>query len=237
LEKVPPTSLPGWIGHKLPIEKALPRPLSPSGAQTLIDERLANESDIVSLLETTSAASDGLTPAKRGTLVHLLLQVLPDVPPPERREVAVSYLKRNAASASQSVRDALLKQTFDVLDNPDLSPWFDPAISRAEVPVMGKIELASGLKSVSGTIDRLVVSDERVVLLDYKTSAFVPQSLEQVSKDYITQMALYRHLVHLIYPDKFIDTVLIWTQASHGPMIMQLPTEVLDQAYCEIAAL
>jgi ATP-dependent helicase/nuclease subunit A len=237
LEKVPPTSLPGWIGHKLPIEKALPRPLSPSGAQTLIDERLANESDIVSLLETTSAASDGLTPAKRGTLVHRLLQVLPDVPPPERREVAVSYLKRNAASASQSVHDALLKQTFDVLDNPDLSPWFDPAISRAEVPVMGKIELASGLRSVSGTIDRLVVSDERVVLLDYKTSAFVPQSLEQVSKDYITQMALYRHLVHLIYPDKFIDTVLIWTQASHGPMIMQLPTEVLDQAYCEIAAL
>ena len=90
---------------------------------------------------------------------------------------------------------------------------------------------------MSGTIDRLVVSDDRVVLLDYKTSSFVPNSLEAVSKDYITQMALYCHLIQRIYVEKSVEAILIWTQAANGPKIMHLPSQSLDEAYSKIAAL
>ena len=229
--------LPEWIGHRLPTESALPRPLSPSGAQALIDESLAVESDILSLLETSKTPIEGLSPAKRGTLVHRLLQVLPDFPLEDRFAIAVSYIERSAPNAPIAAQDALLKQTFEVLNDPNISPWFDPVISSAEVPVMGEVKLASGIRSVSGTIDRLVVEEDRVLLLDYKTSSFVPSNVDAVPKDYVTQMALYRHLVERIYPNKPVLAVLIWTQAPSGPKVMALPENTLNEAFDKIAIL
>ena len=231
------TSLPGWIGHKLPSESALPRPLSPSGAQALIDETLAHENDVLSLLETSTISSEGLSPRLRGTVVHRLLQVLPDIEVEERPARAATYLERSFPTSPQSVREHLLNQTFDVLNGPGFANWFNQETSRAEVPVMGQIELASGLRSVSGTIDRLVVEDDRILLLDYKTSSSVPLNLESVASDYVTQMALYRHLVQRIYPNKPVEAALIWTQAKNGPEIMPLPEDLLDSAFLTIAGL
>ncbi len=237
LDMILENELPGWIGHRLPTESALPRPLSPSGAQTLIDESQAVEGDILSLLETSTSPVEGLSPAKRGTLVHRLLQVLPEYPPQDRHAIATAYIERSASNVLRGVQDALLKQTFDVLDDPNINSWFDSLNSSAEVPVMGEIKLASGPRSVSGTIDRLVVEKDRILLLDYKTSSFVPSSVETVPKDYVTQMALYRHLVERIYPNRLVEAVLIWTQAPSGPKVMTLPENALNEAFEKVALL
>lgn len=231
--------LPGWLHHRLPRETALPRPLSPSGAQALIDETLAEPDAIPSLLaegefEQSTHSSD---PRKTGTAIHRLLQTMPDMVAETRWQRAASYLEATLGEISLQEREQLLSQVRGVLEEPSLGPWFDPANSRAEAPVMGRIDLASGPRSVSGTIDRLVVLEDRIVLIDYKTGGAVPELPTQAPRDYVTQMALYRHLVQRLYPEKPVQAALVWTRARGGPKVMQLEAAQLDAAFAAISAL
>ena len=99
---------------------------------------------------------------------------------------------------------------------------------------MGRIDLASGPRPVSGTIDRMAVLEDRVVLVDFKTSAAVPDTAGDVPKDYVTQMALYRSLVARLYPGKAVEAWLVWTSVKPGFTHMKLPATNMDAALAEI---
>ena len=228
-----PAPLPEWINHKLPAESALPRPLTPSGAQALIDDDHVTETVIPSLLDlpmVDSIEQLNPNPRRRGIVLHKLLQVLPDLEPNTRWTVAADYLSKMLPDYTHGSHEGMLKGLQDVIDDPDLAFCFDPQHSRAEVPVMGEIELATGTRALSGIIDRMAVLEDLVVILDYKTSAWVPTDIENVPQDYLTQMALYRDIVARIYPNKPVEAALLWTHASSGPQIMQLPDTILDHA-------
>ena len=228
--------LPDWINHHLPKESALPRPLSPSGAQALIEESLLEEKMVPSLLE-ESAKQPHQNPRQRGTAIHRLLQVLPDMKDEERWGIAENYLKSTLPDYSIDAHNSLLKSIRTTLNSSNLAPYLNPANSRAEVSILGKIELASGPRPVSGTIDRLAVLDDEVMLIDYKTSARAPDHVSEVSPDYLTQMALYRALVTKLYPNKKVNTALVWTHAPGGPRFMLLSEAELNAALTKIAKL
>ena len=61
----------------------------------------------------------------------------------------------------------MVEQVCRLLDDPRFSPLFLPG-SRAEVPIVGR--LRSGTVAVSGQVDRLVVTDDSVLMADYKTN-------------------------------------------------------------------
>ncbi|MFD0916900.1 double-strand break repair helicase AddA [Pseudahrensia aquimaris] len=236
---IPRTALPAWMGHRMPRERALPRPLAPSGAQALIEEHLAQDEAFPSVLEGLEQEESPQAPfaRRRGTAIHKLLQVWPDLDAEGRFEKASAYLAAALPEATPVQTDAMLKTIVDVVENPDFAQWFDPRSSRAELPVMGRIDLASGPRPVSGTIDRLAVCDDHVMLLDFKTGTHPPQTVEDVSPDYVTQMALYRALVSRIYPQKPVRAALIWTHAPQGPRLMELPADALDAALAILTAL
>ena len=124
-----------------------------------------------------------------------------------------------------------------VLVHPQLAGCFDPATSRGEVPLMGTLTSKSGPRSVSGQVDRLAVLDDRVVVLDFKTSLQVPQSATSIPADYVTQMALYHDLVARLYGGKKVDCMLVWTHAQEGPVVMQVPESAITAALNKIAQL
>ena len=112
-----------------------------------------------------------------------------------------------------------------------VAPLFDPTTSRAEVPVMGILDIAGTQRSVTGTIDRMAVLDDAVHLLDFKTGSHVPASAEDAPASYITQLALYRALVQRLYPNRPVRATLIWTAARDPKRrIMPLPATMLDSA-------
>ncbi|MEE9374882.1 MAG: double-strand break repair helicase AddA [Rhizobiaceae bacterium] len=238
LEEIPP-----WINHHLPKESTLPRPLSPSGAQALIDESLAEIHTIPSLLEAAtpkkaeSVIEQKHSPRLRGTVIHRLLQVLPDMTTDQRWFMAEDYLTHSLPEFSIAERAKILAAVRETLTSSKLSPYLDPATSRAEVPIMGRLDFAHGPRPISGSIDRLAVLDDKIMLLDYKTSPHVPGTIAAVPKDYITQMALYRALVTKLYPDRPVEAALVWTHSMEGPLVMVLPQAALDQAYAIIAQL
>jgi ATP-dependent helicase/nuclease subunit A len=68
--------------------------------------------------------------------------------------------------------------------------------------------------ALSGQIDRLVVTAEHVLIVDYKTMRPVPASEAEVAPLYLRQLAIYRAALARIYPDREIRCALLWTQAA-----------------------
>jgi ATP-dependent helicase/nuclease subunit A len=161
---------------------------------------------------------------ERGTLVHRLLQSLPDVAPERRTEAARRFLAR-AHNFSDAERHELARQVLQLLANPQFAALFAPG-SRAEISIAGRV----GGRLVSGQVDRLVITPEAVLIADYKTNRPAPRNLDEAlarTPQYVAQLALYRAVLARLYPDKPVQAALLWTDI---PMLMEIPAAALDAA-------
>ena len=152
---------------------------------------------------------------KRGLLIHRLMQTLPDLPPDAREAAARRYLARPGHELTAARQDEIATETMRVLTDPRFARLFGPN-SRAEVEVVG---LVTG-RALSGRVDRLVIEDDAVWIVDYKTNRPPPVRAEDVPPVYVRQMEAYRAALRAIYPDKAVRCVLLWTDT---PALMELP--------------
>src|SRR5262249_54533615 len=116
------------------------------------------------------------------------------------------------------------------IDNPGFAAAFAPG-SRAEVAIVADLSELAPNARVNGRVDRLVVSDDRVLIVDFKTNRPPPTRQEDVAQLYKTQMALYRAAAKKIFPDRRIVCGLVWTE---GPTLMELSNEMLDAELARI---
>ncbi|MGE5269794.1 MAG: PD-(D/E)XK nuclease family protein, partial [Thiohalocapsa sp.] len=100
--------------------------------------------------------------------------------------------------------------------------------ARAEVSVVGFIPGAqpTGGHALSGQIDRLLVTQERVLIVDFKTVRPAPAREEEVPSLYLQQLATYRAALARIYPGRRIEGALLWTD---GPRLMPISAALLDR--------
>ncbi len=201
---------PPWLWDAVPAEPAA-RPVTPSGTSS---GRYRRSGDA-----TVRAGA-----LLRGTLVHRLLQSLPDVPAERRAEVAQRFLSQ-AGPLLATEHDDLITQVLRLLGDAPFQPLFGPG-SRAEAPIVGRLAAASGPLIVSGQIDRLVVTDDAVLIADYKTDQSAPHAADEVPRPYLRQLALYRAVLGKVYADRPVRAALVWTAV---PELMELPAEILDQ--------
>src|SRR3546814_6631402 len=64
---------------------------------------------------------------------------------------------------------------------------------------------------VAGTIDRLLVTDDAVDLIDFKTGRRVPATIDDVPTYHLRQMAAYAEALRVIFPDRRIGATLLYT--------------------------
>jgi len=201
--------LPEWAFRPPPPEALPPSPLVPSRPE-------GEEPPVRSPL----GADDGVR-FRRGRLIHALLQTLPDLDAGERPAAAAAFLARSAPDLEDAVRAQIVEETLSVIEGPDFAPLFAPG-SRAEVPIVGRV----GDQVMSGQIDRLLVTDTEVTIVDYKTNRPPPAEPDHVPAIYLRQMAIYRTAVGEIYPGKSVRCLLLWTD---GPSIMTVPEALTDR--------
>ncbi len=187
------------------------RPLTPSRP---IDEEPA----------VMSPLGDDGAPFERGLIVHRLLRSLPDVAPDRREAAARTFVARPALALAKDARDGIVAETLAVLDHPDFAHLFRPG-SLAEVPIAGVVGVAGNARAVSGQVDRLVVADDTVTVVDFKTNRPPPEREDDVAPAYLRQMAAYRRVLTIIYPGRAVEAVLLWTA---GPRLMRLSPRILD---------
>ena len=118
-----------------------------------------------------------------------------------------------------------------MLDHPTFAPLFAEG-SRAEVAITALLPELGNVR-VNGQIDRLAVTDDAVLIADFKTNRPPPSHVEDTPRLYRTQMALYRAALQKIYPGKRIDCALVWTD---GALLMPLPPALLEAEIARIAA-
>ncbi|WP_158284655.1 double-strand break repair helicase AddA [Oricola cellulosilytica] len=222
-------SLPDWFSDRVEREPPLPRPLSPSGASGIAVEQerdTAQAEETPSLLTVDSVDGSPSFAIKRGLAIHRLLQMLPSVEPEERPVRAVEYCRRLETRWSGDEIEDVVSQALSVIDDPAHAALFGKN-SAAEAPVMGTLTLGGERRAVSGVIDRIAVDGDRVLIVDYKTNAAPPTAAEHVPDTYLRQMALYRGLVAPLYPEKTVETFLLYTAA---PRMIALPRALLDES-------
>ena len=161
----------------------------------------------------------------RGNAVHRLLEVLPGQPPEQRADLARAMLARSQWEIPQGEIDGLVGETLQVLNHPEFAPIFAHG-SYAEIAVAGPVKALGG-RPLTGFVDRLLITDDAILIVDFKTNRMAPRGVESVSNQYVAQMALYRAALTEIYPDRAVRAALLWTSV---PSLMTLPTEMMDNA-------
>jgi ATP-dependent helicase/nuclease subunit A len=82
-------------------------------------------------------------------------------------------------------------------------------------------------RRMAGTIDRLVLEPDRVLIVDYKSNAVIPNRPEAVPEGLLRQLGAYAHMLAQIYPDRRIDCAILWTRTA---TLMPLHRDIVRQA-------
>jgi ATP-dependent helicase/nuclease subunit A len=214
----PTARLGSWAHRPAPDEPNPPTPLAPS--QPLPDEA-RNEPRAFSPL-----ASDDRKRWQRGRLMHDLLRHLPALPAADRAASARRFLAQAAHGLADEEIASWVAEALAVTEAPAHQALFAEG-SRAEVPLIGSVQTARGLFTVSGQVDRLAVTSTEVLIVDYKTNRPPPAEAEGVVLAYRRQLALYRALLGEIYPSHTVRALLLWTAA---PRLMEIDAKTLDSS-------
>ncbi|WP_224824260.1 double-strand break repair helicase AddA [Cognatishimia sp. MH4019] len=199
-------TLPNFFGQ--PAASVPPRAetLSPSdlGGPKALPSALGDEEDIAKL---------------RGTQIHLLLEHLAGQPVGRWDALAETLL------GSRALPD-VFDEAKSTLLHPDLAFLFS-GNALTEVPISA--DLPAG--RMHGTIDRLMLTSDAILAVDFKSNRGVPDRPEDTPDGVLRQMAAYQHGLAQIYPDKQIGTAIVWTTI---PRLMRLPHSLVNAAFNRI---
>ncbi len=210
---------PGWMRRDPPAEPPSARYAAPSQLAEM--ERGPAPSPL--------AATGGLGRFRRGEMIHRLLEVLPDLPPAERRAGAARLLAR-ARDLTDDQRAEMTAAAFAVLEDDRFAEVFGPG-SVAEAAIAGGApDLPPDLR-ISGRMDRMVITPERVLVVDFKTNRPVPDRIEDADRAYRVQMSVYVAVLRALYPGRRVEAALVWTD---GPKLMPVPECLIDQTLAEL---
>ena len=205
-EVVTGPSLAEWIARPAPEEARPPRPLAPT---------LQLEDD----LPYPPPSPAMRAAAERGRMLHSLFERLPDVEPARRRIAADGWLRTQGGIEEEAARREMIDHVLAIIGDPAHADLFGPA-ALAEAPIAAVV----GEDVVTGVIDRLIIGEEVIRLVDFKTGRRVPASAGEVPGAHLRQMAAYVAALEAIFPGRLVEASLLYTA---GPSLCFLPDSLL----------
>ena len=179
-------SLPDWINKLPPQETEVSAPLAPS--KLAIDDAIDNDNG-------SPTDAGRLLALQRGTFIHQLLQLLPSIPQQKWPEILQLMTPPNID---------LPENLLNIFQDANFQELFGQN-SLGEVPVIGKW---NGIP-ISGQVDRLVIREKEILIIDFKTNRYVPTKIPNAYK---MQLDAYKGLLKQIFPDKMVRSYLLWIQ-------------------------
>lgn len=173
----------------------------------------------------TSGAEDALdrdAAMDRGTQIHLLLEHLPDIDASlwaTEAETLLAPILEDPRERAEVANEAL-----SVLKAPALRALFGPE-ALAEVDVTAPLPQIG--RTMLGTIDRLLVSKDEVLAVDFKSNAAIPARADDTPLGILRQMGAYLVALEAIYPDRPVKVAVVWTRTATQ---MDLPADLVRDA-------
>lgn len=204
----PVYDLPDWLRRPAPPEARPPRPLAPSSLGT---DEVADPPPTPALLDA----------ARRGRLLHALFERLPAVAVGHRPAAAERWLRHSAGVEDAALRDALVTDACRIISEPAYAEIFG-ADALAEAPIAAVV----GGNVVAGTVDRLLVTEKRILVVDFKTGRRVPAEADVAPEHHLRQMAAYVAALEIVFPGRAIEASLLYTA---GPKLIALSPGLIDR--------
>lgn len=198
---------PPWAERPVGEEPRPPRPLAPSA--------LGEDKGF----DPPWPPGTGVDAARRGVLIHRLLERLPELEPGERAAAASAWLARNAGDLDDTARGEMVSAALRVLDQAEWADLFSPQ-ALAEVPIAALV----GDQVVAGTIDRLLIEPTLIRLVDFKTARRPPGDLAGVPQSILRQMAAYAAALKAAYPGRQVEAAVLYTSV---PALIAIPADML----------
>ncbi len=165
---------------------------------------------------------------QRGLITHALLEYIPDVAHDDQEHVARAFVAARAGDFNQAVQDEIIRESLAIVRDSKFAAVFGPQ-ARAEVPIVAEIQRPDGdglPLRITGEIDRLIVAEDEVLIVDYKSNRRAPKSVADVPEAYLYQLAAYRLAASQIFGMKPVRAAILWTE---GASILAVPDALLDQ--------
>jgi ATP-dependent helicase/nuclease subunit A len=151
--------------------------------------------------------------ARRGTIIHQLLERLPALAADGRADAALKWLEAGRV-ADEAERREIVEQVCSIIAAPRFAALFGSG-SLGEAPIAAT--LPDG-RVIAGTIDRLLIEESRVSVIDFKTGR-VPSGDAEVPDSHRAQMNAYVEALKVIFPERVIHSALLYTA---GPKLIEL---------------
>ncbi len=142
---------------------------------------------------------------RRGRAIHKLLELLPELPPDGRPPAAERLLRSLLPEFAEAERRAIAGEVLRVLAMPELAPLFGPA-ARAEQAIAGELD---GVP-VLGVVDRFAVTDESILLADFKSHPEPPPAA-RIPPAYLSQLRAYARILEALHPGRDLRAAIVWT--------------------------
>ena len=151
---------------------------------------------------------------ERGSAIHAMLEWLTDTGAGAGDKLPEELATRLGRAAENSELQAWWQEALHTLRDPALAHLFDDRQYQKamnEVPVQ---YLENG-RTVYGIIDRVIIRDDTVLVIDYKTHRSKDSvRLNALAKDYAGQMQLYGQAAAWLWPPHSISTRLLFTHSA-----------------------
>ena len=80
-------------------------------------------------------------------------------------------------------------------------------------------------------IARLIVTPDRITIVDFKSNTVVPKSADQVPEGILRQMGAYVAALRQVYPGRSVQPFILWTRSAQlMPLAPDIVSAALDRA-------
>jgi ATP-dependent helicase/nuclease subunit A len=146
----------------------------------------------------------------RGIAIHRMIELITSRPEMSRENVLI----KTGSELGLPPDNTMLKNCYDealaTVHQPEFAQFFKQGHyidAYNELPIQFKTE--NGW--MNGVIDRLIIGQSDLTLLDYKTHRINANEIPQKVEEYRQQLTWYQHGVSRLWPDKKIHKVLVFT--------------------------
>jgi ATP-dependent helicase/nuclease subunit A len=166
--------------------------------------KIIHPSEFYSHRDRDSSPADSSEAIIQGQAAHKLLEILPQIKLEEREQVLDYYLHNSFNKLKPAIQEKIRNNILKILN--EFKDLFVEE-SRSEVPIAGYIDN----QIVSGQIDRLIIKNDKIMIVDYKNSRKFFKNENEIPEEYKKQLWLYKELTAQIYPAKEIECYILWT--------------------------
>ncbi|MGB3337246.1 MAG: double-strand break repair helicase AddA [Devosia sp.] len=224
-ERVPPQPVTSLVAAAAPAGRPIaldPVPAPPDIPLVSPSRAASHVAPIAALDSLAEQVRDADVARREGIALHALLQHLGRLDPASRPVIAGRALAAMLPDAPDE-HGEIAARAISILARPDLAPLFGPG-SRAEVPFLLDATRDGENIRLAGRIDRLVIDESGVLVVDYKSDALVPGGPGDVPGNYLTQLGLYALVAGQLFPGRQVRAAILWTRLES---LMFLPSDVL----------